>query len=96
MKSRKKEEIITFKIDAGMSERLRRIPNRSEFIRAAIQSAFGNLCPLCNGTGTLSLEQKMHWQTFTINHSVETCDECNAIYLVCGGEVRKQGACGRM
>ena len=43
----RKQEIITFKVDASLWQRLRAIPNRSEFIRAAVQAALAGTCPLC-------------------------------------------------
>jgi len=78
-----KERIFTFKTDKEMADRLQQIPNRSEFIRKALIAAFKQCCPLCQGTGTLSPEQQKHWQHFLTIHSLEKCDECNAIHFVC-------------
>jgi len=86
MARRKKHEIITFKVDGGLSERLAGIANRSEFIRAAVLRALGNVCPLCLGTGTMTLDQRRHWQAFAESHHVETCGECEAVHLVCSAE----------
>jgi hypothetical protein len=80
----KKPGIITFKVDDGFYEIIRNMPNRSEFIRNAVLSALGNICPLCNGTGILSAKQKQHWDEFSTNHKVQTCNECQESYLVCG------------
>jgi len=82
----KKQEIIAFKVDKALAEALGRLPNRSEFIRAAILSALKNSCPLCQGTGLLSPEQKRHWESFLHSHTLNTCDECQAVHLVCGGQ----------
>lgn len=79
----KKQEIVTFKVDEKLFEVIKSIPNRSEFIRSAIVQALGSICPLCNGTGILNPEQKVHWDDFAESHSVETCSECNERYLVC-------------
>ena len=79
----RKHEIITFKVDESLWESLRSIPNRSEFIRSAIQSALQRNCPLCRGTGTLTPDQRRHWNLFAENHSLETCDDCHAVHLVC-------------
>lgn len=81
--ARRKEEIVTFKVDAALMEALANIPNRSEFIRAAILQAMDNLCPLCTGTGYLSPEQRKHWDEFTAHHAVRRCEECDSTYLVC-------------
>lgn len=79
----KKQEIVTFKVDQQLFKIIQEIPNRSEFIRSAILSALDSICPLCNGSGTLTPNQKQHWKDFSERHSVETCNECNERYLVC-------------
>ena len=78
-----KSEIITFKADESLSAALRGIPNRSEFIRAAVLSALDSVCPLCQGTGILSPDQRRHWKTFAADHSVQECDDCHELHLVC-------------
>ncbi|MDT8272405.1 MAG: ribbon-helix-helix domain-containing protein [Desulfomonilia bacterium] len=79
----KKHEIISFKVDENLFDAIKDLPNRSEFIRAAIISALGSTCPLCNGTGMLSPKQKIHWDEFTTGHPIEICGDCNERYLVC-------------
>ncbi|HOJ34892.1 MAG TPA: ribbon-helix-helix domain-containing protein [Candidatus Hydrogenedentes bacterium] len=83
---RKKQEIITFKVDASLMKALEAMPNRSEFIRAAILSAMNNVCPLCSGTGYLTPDQRRHWDEFSAHHVLEKCDECEAVHLVCESE----------
>ena len=78
-----KQEIITFKVDEDLLERLKELPNRSEFIRRAILGAMDNICPLCQGTGSLSTNQKKHWDRFIADHSLEKCEECHEVRLVC-------------
>jgi hypothetical protein len=82
----KKQEIITFKVDENLRQAIKNIPNRSEFIRSAIIAALGSVCPLCNGSGMLSKNQKNHWDEFSSIHSLETCDECKETILVCGNQ----------
>jgi hypothetical protein len=84
MERKKKQETITFKVDATLAELLREVPNRSQFIRTAVMAALENCCPLCQGSGTLSPEQQKHWSAFIARHSMEKCDTCNAVHLVCG------------
>ncbi len=84
-----KQEIITFKVPESLKEAMRGIPNRSEFIRSAIIAALHDLCPLCRGAGILMPNQHRHWEEFSRAHSVEECDKCSAIHIVCrvgGGE----------
>lgn len=82
----KKERVFTFKADEELAGILDRIPNKSEFIRKAIEMAMENRCPLCNGTGSLTPAQHRHMEHFMTVHSLERCDECNAVHLVCGNE----------
>jgi hypothetical protein len=82
----RKQEIITFKVDAALWERLRAVPNRSEFIRSAVQAALDTTCPLCKGSGTLTPHQRRHWASFSERHSLEHCDDCHAVHLVCLAE----------
>lgn len=83
MGRRRKQEIITFKADEGLSKAMRGVPNRSAFIRTAVLNALNNACPLCRGTGVLSADQKRHWDRFARKHAVEECRNCHAVHLVC-------------
>lgn len=87
--ARRKREIITFKADEPLCEAMRGIPNRSEFIRAAILSALDNVCPLCKGNGILTPDQRKHWVEFAENHAFEECEDCHTMHLVC--EVESDG-----
>ena len=83
MAGSKKQDVITFKVDESLREALEQIPNRSEFIRSAIQSALEGTCPLCRGKGTLTPDQRRHWEAFARNHSLRMCDDCHAVHLIC-------------
>ncbi|NQT20763.1 MAG: CopG family transcriptional regulator [Planctomycetes bacterium] len=85
-----KQEIITFKVDEALLEALTGIPNRSEFIRTAILNALDSACPLCNGTGVLTPNQRDHWATFSADHSVEKCGDCHEFRLVCARQSRRR------
>ena len=87
----KKQDIITFKVDGALSDALRGIPNRSEFIRAAILSALDGTCPLCGGTGTLTCQQREHWTHFTESHKMQQCEECSAVHIVCEKDGAEDG-----
>lgn len=92
---RGRQEIITFKGDASLVEAMRGIPNRSEFIRAAILAALDGACPLCKGTGILTPEQRRHWRAFAADHPVEECEECHALHVVCAKRPKGRAAKGR-
>ncbi len=83
---RRKEEVITFKVDEHLAEALAGIENRSAFIRDAILAALGNTCPVCRGTGILTVAQQDHWNEFTEHHHVEQCETCHEAHLVCDHE----------
>ena len=89
MAGTRKQEVITFKVDEALWEALRGIPNRSEFIRNAILASLDSACPLCGGTGILSVHQKSHWEEFLGTHSLEECKECGELHMVCARTRRK-------
>ena len=82
----KKERVFTFKTDEDLAETLSRIPNRSEFIRNAIEAALENRCPLCNGSGSLTKAQSKHLTQFLAHHTLEKCDTCDAVHFICRTE----------
>jgi len=83
MADNKKHEVITFKADQALWRALQAVPNRSEFIRSALTAALRGVCPLCNGTGSLTPEQQRHWESFAEHHIVEECEDCHATHLIC-------------
>lgn len=78
-----KETIITFKADKDLSNALERMPNKSEFIRAALLAALDESCPFCGGSGTLTPNQRKHWLNFLRHHQVEHCRKCNGLKIHC-------------
>ena len=78
-----KGETVTFKVDQPLAEALKTIPNRSEFIRGAVAAALEGVCPLCQGSGTLTMDQKRHWDSFARRHQLARCDQCHAVHLTC-------------
>jgi len=89
-----KTEVISFKADGALLEAMRGVGNRSEFIRSAILSALDSTCPLCSGTGTLTPNQMRHWNDLATDHSVEECEECREIRLVCSNRRRERSEDG--
>jgi DnaJ-class molecular chaperone len=87
------QHILTFKADASLVEAMEGIPNRSEFIRAAILAALDGVCPLCHGTGVLNQNQRRHWQEFSQNHSVQTCNDCHEPHIVCAAKPHPATPC---
>jgi hypothetical protein len=84
-KSGGKPEIMSFKVEPWLAEALRRIPNRSEFIRRALATALDGVCPLCGGSGLLDPDERRHWLQFAESHAVRQCQDCRSYHLVCLG-----------
>ncbi|MDR0477983.1 MAG: hypothetical protein LBH14_08655 [Desulfobulbaceae bacterium] len=90
-----KERVVTFKAGGRLAEALERLPNKSEFIRRAVELALSGACPLCSGSGHLSSEQQQHLHEFLLNHSLAKCNECHALHFVCqhqDGPAAEEGA----
>ncbi len=79
----RKTEIVSFKADESLLSAMKGVDNRSDFIRAAIMSALENSCPLCGGKGVLSPNQMRHWRELSDDHSLEECEDCSEVRLVC-------------
>ena len=84
-----KTEVISFKADEALLDAMRGVSNRSEFIRSAIMAALDGTCPLCSGTGTLTPNQMRHWNDLASDHSVEECEDCREIRLVCSNRANR-------
>ncbi len=84
---RRKEEVITFKVDGDLANTLAGMRNRSDFIRRAVLAALENSCPVCGGTGVLTVSQMRHWQEFCACHHIEFCNDCQESHLVCDHEI---------
>ena len=78
-----KPEVVSFKADPALLRAMEGIGNRSQFIRSAILAALEGVCPLCQGTGILTPEQRRHWENFSRRHSIRRCETCHAHHLVC-------------
>jgi hypothetical protein len=50
-KPRPTKHIVAFKVEPELAALLDAMPNKSEFIRAAVQSRLATACPLCRGSG---------------------------------------------
>lgn len=46
---------VTFRLDPVLATALRELPNQTDFVERALRSALGRTCPLCEGTGRISL-----------------------------------------
>ncbi|HNW91383.1 MAG TPA: CopG family transcriptional regulator [bacterium] len=85
----RKDTVLTFKTDPALATALRALPNRSDFIRAAVLAALDNACPLCGGSGLLSPKQKEHWEQLRASHRITKCGDCDELVMVCDRHDRR-------
>jgi hypothetical protein len=85
---RSKTDLITFKVEPSLAKLINRMQNKSEFIRQSILSSLQSTCPLCQGTGVLTVSQRDHWKQFSAHHTVRRCPKCDAVHLSCDAEPR--------
>ncbi len=71
-----KSTIVAFKVEEQLAEFLNTLPNKSEFIRQAIQSKLGMTCPLCFGSGAVSKETHDRFQAFLEKFELHHCEHC--------------------
>ncbi|MBN2566159.1 MAG: CopG family transcriptional regulator [Candidatus Eisenbacteria bacterium] len=89
--SSNRKEVVSFKADGALLEALQGVRNRSAFIRDAILAALDSTCPLCSGSGTLTPNQMKHWQELAADHSIERCEHCSEIRIVCSNRDGSKG-----
>ena len=85
-----KTEVISFKADEELASLLKHVPNKSDFIRNAVLEHIQNTCPLCQGTGLITISQRAHWDKFIKTHSVEECQDCHELYIKCNSRGRRK------
>jgi len=90
MAKKRKPEIVTFKTDDSLLDALKAVPNRSEFIRAAVLAALENHCPLCGGSGVLTPNRLKHWRAFIKSHALKECTDCHELEIVCPAAAKRK------
>ncbi len=54
--SRDKGVVVSFRVDGHLAEVLKKVPDKSAFIRDVILRSFYETCPVCRGRGVLPHE----------------------------------------
>ena len=74
-----KEVVVAFRVDRHLAEELDRLPDKSNFIRGAIERAFHVACPVCEGRGTVSHETAVYLGGILAKEKAERCPCCGAV-----------------
>lgn len=80
MAQRPKSVVVTFRVDAHLAEALERIPDKSAFIREALQQSLHETCPACNGVGRVDCEAAAWLRTVLSEVGARNCACCGTAY----------------
>jgi hypothetical protein len=75
---RKRAQIasVSFKVEAELATLLDALPNKSEFIRAALVAQLRWPCPLCHGTGVVPRGLHDHFAPLIQSNAHSPCELC--------------------
>lgn len=76
--SRANKSIVAFKLDSELASILDAMPNKSEFIRAAVESRLMGTCPLCHGSGVAPRGIGDELARVVEKHPPVACGSCGA------------------
>ncbi|MHC4820381.1 MAG: hypothetical protein ACYTDX_01515 [Planctomycetota bacterium] len=79
-KKGKKQVMVAFRVDPHLAEELDRLPDKSGFIRQAIERAFHVACPVCEGRGTVSHETTAYVTELLRAQDAERCSCCGSVF----------------
>lgn len=71
-----KTAVVAFKVEAELADLLNKLPNKSAFIRKAIEAQLGMACPLCNGRGVVPRGLHDHYAPLLSKLGSRECDGC--------------------
>ena len=74
-----KQMVVAFRVDRHLAEELDRLPDKSGFIRGAIERAFHVSCPVCEGRGTVSHETAGYLGAILKKERALRCPCCGAV-----------------
>lgn len=77
---KRKSVVVTFRVDAHLAEALERIPDKSSFIREALQSSLHETCPACNGVGRVDCEAATWLSRVLKAEGARTCECCGTAF----------------
>ena len=71
-----KTEVVAFKVEKKLADLLDKLPNKSAFIRKAIEAQLGRACPLCLGKGVVPRGVHDHFVPIVEQNRHRNCDSC--------------------
>lgn len=71
-----KDTVVAFKVEPELADLLNKLPNKSAFIRKAIEAQLGRACPLCNGKGVVPRGVHDHYAPLIQKFNARNCDGC--------------------
>lgn len=72
--------VVSFRVDRHLANVLKKVPDKSSFIRDVILRSFYETCPMCRGRGVLPLELAK-WATRMLKaEKAVDCGCCNYTY----------------
>jgi len=86
-----KRMVVAFRVDRHLAEELDRLPDKSGFIRGAIERAFHVSCPVCEGRGTVSHDTAAFVDGMLRKGKARRCPCCGSVSPA-AGTPRPRGA----
>lgn len=74
--ARPPKSVVAFKVDPDLAAVLDAMPNKSEFIRAAVEARLSGACPLCHGTGVAPRGANDDLARMVARHPFVACSVC--------------------
>ncbi|MCY2945660.1 MAG: hypothetical protein WCO91_02290 [Gemmataceae bacterium] len=71
-----KTTVVAFKVEPALADLLNKLPNKSAFIRKAIESMLGVSCPLCQGKGVIPQGVHNHFAPLIQEAKITECQSC--------------------
>jgi hypothetical protein len=71
-----KKVVVAFKVEEELARILDDLPNKSAFIRQAIEARLGRACPLCAGKGVVPRVVHDHFAPLLRQLGSRSCDGC--------------------
>ncbi|HWL93059.1 MAG TPA: hypothetical protein VNT79_05965 [Phycisphaerae bacterium] len=72
--------IVSFRVDRHLADVLKKVPDKSSFIRDVILRSFYETCPMCRGRGVLPVELARWASKMLKAEKAVDCACCNYTY----------------